>query len=528
MNELTHLENSLQIDWLDDHDSKNLSKGFPEKMVLFDCETTGGRASYHRMTEVGLIVIENGEIIETWQSLINPERTVPAGITRLTGISDAMVKTAPKFAEIADELLRKLSGRVLVAHHARFDYGFLKREFERAGIKYNDKPLCSVKFSRLLYPQYNRHGLDYIIRRFKLSIEKRHRAMDDAYMIYLFFVKSSQIHKEDDIESVCQQLLNEHTLPSQIRRADVDRLPRSPGVYYFYDERDVLLYIGKSVNIKQRVLGHFSQDHKNHKDLKMSASIARIEFDRTVTDFGAQILESSQVKSLKPLYNSRLRRVRKLFRLITEQHPDGYVYPEIKQVKVDDSDHIVQDHYGLFRSPKQAQNKLQKLADHFFLCHQVLGIEGGHVGDNKPCFRYQLKKCWGVCCQQESYVEHNDRLMKALQGYQQKVWPWPEAVLIEERGQEEGLAQQFHLVNQWIYLKTINDEHELAESGYNLVNSGSSSGDEIRSSQQSQISDGFDLDIYFILVRFLLDSEKLRINNIKIRQLESVDLKDAF
>lgn len=514
-----------QTDWLDNEATQLLSAGFPEKMVLLDCETTGGRASYHRMTEVGLIVIEHGKIVEQWQSLINPQRQVPAGITKLTGISNAMVKVAPTFDEIAEQLLEKLTGRVLVAHHARFDYSFLKSEFERAGIKYNDKPLCSVKFSRILYPQFNRHGLDYIIRRFKLSIEKRHRAMDDAYMIYLFFVKSSQIHQDHEIESVCQQLLNEHTLPSKIRRADVDRLPRTPGVYYFYDDRDVLLYVGKSVNIRQRVLGHFSQDHKNHKDLKMSASIARIEFDGTVTDFGAQILESQQVKNLKPLYNSRLRRVRKLHRMSTKLHASGYLYPIIKTIAIEDSDHLVQDNYGLFRSPKQAQKKLQKLADNFFLCHQLLGMESGPVTGDRPCFRFQLKKCWGACCGKEAFSAHNDRLLKALQGYQQKVWPWSGPILLEERSEQEVYQQQFHLIDQWVYLKPINSAEELADLGYAVglgkTNLTESTNESIQVSFAID-SDQFDLDHYFILVRFLLDSEKLRINNIRIHTLEKM------
>jgi DNA polymerase-3 subunit epsilon len=510
-----------QFDWLDSQQSPKLSAGFPDKMVLLDCETTGGRASYHRITEIGLLVIEDGLVIERWQSLVNPERAIPAGITRLTGITQDMVNSAPTFDEIADELLAKLNGRVLVAHHARFDYGFLKREFERAGINYQDKPLCSVKFSRVLYPQYKRHGLDHIIRRFGLQIDQRHRALDDALMIFGFFVKSSQIFQSAEIKAVCQQLLKEHTLPSQIRQADINQLPKAAGVYYFYDAKDVLLYVGKSVNIRQRVLSHFSQDHKNHKDLKMSTSIARIEFDQTVTDLGAQILESNQVKRLRPIYNSRLRRVRKLFRITTATHPSGFRYPMIKPVDIEDSDHIVQDSYGLFRSPRHAQKRLQKLADQYFLCHQVLGIETGQVETAQPCFRYQLKKCLGVCCGEEAYQTHNERLEKALQGYHQKVWPWSGAVLVEERGVEDGYQQQFHLIDQWIYLKSIDSEEQLMDSGYVLdkgVNkaAGSNLSNDLPATDRT---DQFDLDIYFILVRFLLDPEKLKINHIRVHRL---------
>ena len=514
---------SEQLDWLDQAVEPQLSSGFPQKMVLLDCETTGGKATHHRITEIGLLVIEHGKIVKKWQTLINPESTIPNRITQLTGINNYMVKSAPIFAEIADELLEILNDRVLVAHYARFDYGFLKREFDRISISYQSKPLCSVKFSRVMYPQYKRHGLDDIIKRFKLNIKNRHRAMDDALMIYGFFLKSSHIHRVDDIQSACQQLLKEHTLPSKIRRADVDKLPNSAGVYYFYDDKSTLLYVGKSVNIKQRVLNHFSQDHKNHKDLKMSRSIAHIDFDSTVSDFGAQIHESHQIKALNPLYNSRLRRVRKLFRLSVEMHHRGFLYPQIQPVKVDETQNDIQESFGLFRSPKQAQKKLSQLADHYFLCYQILGLEQGPINGESHCFRYHLKRCLGVCCSQESFQEHNHRLTLALAGHQQKVWPFAGAILIEERGHAHE-KQQFHLVDQWIYHCHIDSLDALFDQGYALQESHPSH-DLLANTDKTLTFDGedFDLDVYFILVRFLLNPDKRQINGIHIHPLKTLD-----
>ena len=142
----------MQLNWLDEATPtpSTLSSGFPEKMVLLDCETTGGKAIYHRIIEIGLLVIEQGEVIERWQTFVDPRTPLPPFIQRLTGITPGMVQGAPEFSDIAQELLSKLEGRTLVAHNARFDYSFLKNEFERAGISYNAKPLCSVKFSRNL------------------------------------------------------------------------------------------------------------------------------------------------------------------------------------------------------------------------------------------------------------------------------------------------------------------------------------------------------------------------------------------
>jgi len=247
-------------------------------MVLLDCETTGGKAPYHRIIEIGLLVVEEGRLVEKWQTFVDPRVPLPPFIQRLTGISPGMVAGAPEFSDIAEELLSKLEGRTLVAHNARFDYSFLKNEFERAGISYNAKPLCSVKFSRNLYPQFKRHGLSQIIERFGLSIENRHRALDDAEMIYKFFQKSSALFSEDEIAATCKTLLKRPSLPTLLNAKEVEKLPTSAGVYYFYDAKGALLYIGKSVHIRNRVLSHFSSDHKNPKDLQMSTKIAHIDF----------------------------------------------------------------------------------------------------------------------------------------------------------------------------------------------------------------------------------------------------------
>ena len=166
-----------------------LSDGFPSNLVILDCETTGGKSTYHRIIELGYLVIDDGQCAHRQQQFINPDTSIPPGIQKLTGIRPGMLRDAPRFAEIAEDLLTVLKDRVLVAHNARFDYGFLKNEFKRCGIDYKSKLLCSVKFSRRLYPQFKRHSLDQIIKRFRFNIDHRHRAFDDAEMIYRFFFK---------------------------------------------------------------------------------------------------------------------------------------------------------------------------------------------------------------------------------------------------------------------------------------------------------------------------------------------------
>ena len=198
---------------------------------------------------------------------------------------------------------------------------------------------------------------------------------------------------------------------------EIEKLPNSAGVYYFYDEKGALLYVGKSVNIRNRVMSHFSSDHKNLKDLRMSMKIAHVDFEQTPSDFGAQIRESNQIKALSPRYNRRLRKIRKLFqyRCIEDEH--GYLRLNIEPIETEDT--RIEQQIGLFRSPRQASKQLEKLAGQYFLCPKLLGLEGDRNA-REPCFRVQLKKCFGACKGLESPANYNERLNVALKNYQKR------------------------------------------------------------------------------------------------------------
>ena len=482
---------------------------------MLDCETTGGKAIYHRIIEIGLVVVENGKLIETWQTFIDPKVSLPPFIQRLTGISPSMVNGAPEFADVAEELLSKLKGRTLVAHNARFDYSFLKNEFERAGISYNAKPLCSVKFSRNLYPQFKRHGLSQIIERFNLSIENRHRALDDAQMIYQFFQKSSALFSDDEIAATCKTLLKRPSLPTLLDAKEVEKLPASAGVYYFYDQKGTLLYVGKSVNIRNRVMSHFSSDHKNPKDLQMSTKIAQVDFEQTPSDFGAQIRESNQIKALFPLYNRRLRKVKKLFQYRSAEDNNGYLRLSIETVETEDTD--VEEQFGLFRSPRQASKQMEKLADQYFLCHKLLGLEGDR-NSRQACFRSQLKKCFGACQGTEPAHSYNERMKAALKNYQIKLWPYSGPILVEERDPQSLDRVVFHVVDRWRYMAKLPILEDIYDLGYQLLGENSRPSSLVNKARDSRddADDRFDLDIYFILVRFMVDKEKMKMNNLKI------------
>jgi DNA polymerase-3 subunit epsilon len=515
---------SMQLNWLDQPTPPRLSSGFPESMVLLDCETTGGKATYHRIIEIGLLVIEKGALIEKWQTFIDPKVPLPPFIQRLTGISPGMVNGAPEFSEIAEELLSKLKGRTLVAHNARFDYSFLKNEFERAGMSYNNKPLCSVKFSRNLYPQFKRHGLSQIIERFGLSIENRHRALDDAEMVYQFFQKSSALFADDEIAATCKIILKRPSLPTLLDPKEVDNLPSSAGVYYFYDEKGALLYVGKSVHIRNRVMSHFSSDHKNPKDLQMSTKIAHVDFETTPSDFGAQIRESNQIKALAPLYNRRLRKVRKLFQYRSAADSNGYLRLNIETIETADTE--VEQQFGLFRSTRQASKQMEKLADQYFLCHKLLGLEG-HRQTQQACFRSQLKKCFGACHGAESATSYNQRMVAALKNYQIILWPYGGPILLEERDPQAPDQVTFHLVDRWRYMAKLSIVEDIYDLGYQLAEQTQRPMlvEEPAADIDDESDHRFDLDIYFILVRFLVNQKTMNMNHLKIWPLINASLR---
>ena len=263
-------------------------------------------------------------------------------------------------------------------------------------------------------------------------------------------------------------------------------------------------------------MSHFHQDHSNNKDLKLSQKIAHIDYQQTPSDFGAQILESRLIKTMQPLYNHRLRRTRKLYQVKLSGNDHGYMKASVEMIHSDAS--VDEEKFGLFRSPRQAMQKLEKLADQYFLCHQLLGLEHHNAGKTRrPCFRYQLKKCLGACVCQEAPETYNERLVAALRDYEIKVWPWKSAIVVEERNPSDSEMTAWHLIHQWRHLAVLDDLSDLHEHGFKPAQNITSNSHQPQSSNGEQDTEsGFDLDIYFILIRFLLNPEVMRVNNVKI------------
>ena len=388
---------------------------------------------------------------------MHPQMRIPLFIEQITGISNAMLENAPNFEQVAQEVNALLHGKLFIAHNARFDYGFLKNEFKRLGMVFKPQVLCTVKLSRALYPQHHRHNLDSLIERHQLTVKERHRALGDAQLIYQFWQQLNQQFANDVLEQTIKKLVQRSSLPSQLDPNLIHDLPDGPGVYLFYGENDLPLYIGKSVNIRQRVLSHFAADHRQTKEMSLSQQTKRIDWIETAGELGALLTEAKLIKQLTPVHNQRLRRKNALCAWQLEQKQDQLV-PRLAWA--DDLDFGSQANlYGLYSNKRDAEKALRSIAEQHQLCLGVLGLD--KIGSGKPCFAHQLKLCRGACVGKESGLQHAMRLQTAMSKLKLNSWPYPGAIAIRE-------TNDFHIIDHWCYLGTAQSDdevHALLEQG---------------------------------------------------------------
>ena len=450
--------------------------------VFLDLETTGASARGDRITEVGLIRIEGGVEVEEWSQLVNPGMSIPPEIARLTGITNAMVVDAPRFEEIAPQLLERIGDGVMVAHNARFDFGFLKSEYARLGITFCAKTLCTVRLSRSLFPDQPRHNLDALIERHGLSGIDRHRALGDTRAICTLFHQWQSELDAATFDAAISRLLQRPSLPAHLDPDVLRDLPSRPGVYLFYGLNPLPLYIGKAVNLKDRIGSHFSNDYRSGTDLRLSQELRRIEVEETAGELGALLREAQLVKERMPAHNIKLRRKTgwTAFRLDL-----GTGLPEY--VKSDDiALDAIETHYGLFASRAAARKWLLEVVAQAGLCAKSLGLERG----TGPCFGRQIKQCRGTCIGLETPWEHQQRVRAALADKRLRHWPHAGPMAIVEKS-ASLLREDWHVIDQWCYLGTVSSEHAAWELA--------------RIAERR-----FDLDAYQILYKHLDGDQALR------------------
>jgi len=447
---------------------------FSSPVVFVDIETTGGSPRGSRVLEVAAIRYEHGQVTHEFSTLIDPESHVPRAITALTGITEADIAGAPKFEDIADELVDICDGALFIAHNVRFDYSFLKMEFDKIGIQFQPKLLCTVRLSRALYAHFRGHSLQKLIERHNIPVSARHRALDDARAMMYFAQLAYDEHGDDAFDEAVAKQLKTQSLPPNLSTKQLDEIPNTPGIYIFRDEAQQPLYVGKSIQLKKRVQSHF-QDSSS-KELKISQQVHSIEVTETSSELAALLLESKTIKQLQPLYNRRLRRTTS-YAMFMKSEVNDYATLDIASGAIDVKTDISRV-YGVYQSRTKAKMRLVEITRTFQLCPKLMAIEKG----SSACFSYALGKCRGACIGEESAERYNRRFEIALQHSKFDAWPHDGAVAVPV---DENRSMV--IIDQWMIRGFYDNESMSVE----------------------ETDPSFDVDEYKILRRFLRENKHL-------------------
>jgi len=375
--------------------------------AIIDIETTGGSAHLEKITEIAVFLHDGKEITGEYSTLINPERNIPYFITNLTGITNEMVENAPCFYEIAKKLIELTEGRIFVAHNARFDYSFIRQEYKSLGYNFKRSILDTVALSRKLLPGHCSYSLGNICKDLNIMINGRHRAGGDA----LATVKLFEILIAKDLElkkSGPSLLKNTKTskLNPKLDINKVDSIPDEPGIYYFYNEKGDLIYIGKSRNLQQRISTHLSNNSTN-KAMEMRDIIADIDWETTGSELIALLKESSEIKLNKPVYNRAQRRTSFQWGIFSFIDQNGYL--NYRYGPVNDEEAPV----SVFTSKESAKSKLAYFIETHSLCQKLTGL----YDTDGACFHHHVGLCRGACIGKESSDDYNVRAAKAAEEF---------------------------------------------------------------------------------------------------------------
>jgi len=420
--------------------------------AIVDIETTGGVSQNGGITEVAVVVHDGCKIIDSYQTLINPGRSIPGFITGLTGISNDMVEGAPYFSEIANELLTLLRDKVFVAHNVNFDYNFLYFEFKKVGLDFNVPKLCTVRLSRKVIPGVRSYSLGSICSHLGIEITDRHRAFGDALATAHLFTLICERDHDNVVSLSLRKNSGEAFLPPNISKEKFDSLPKKPGIYYFYDKNHQVIYVGKAINIQSRFKGHFTGKNKN----SLKTDIHDVSYELAGSEFLALLLEALEIKRLWPKYN-RSQKVKSVSWGIY-RYEDGQGYVRFQVAKV------VKGHKPLinFNSHSEAWSYLLSGVSLHRLCPKLSGIQK----TPQACYDVALQKCDGACAGAEGVTAYNEKANQWIQS----VYKNNGRILIREKGRH--IQEQAAILFENGILKAYGfvDTHEDVRSPEDILN----------------------------------------------------------
>jgi DNA polymerase-3 subunit epsilon len=365
--------------------------------AILDIETTGGQFNEEGITEIAIYKFDGHEVIDQFISLVNPEKEIQPFVVKLTGINNAMLRSAPKFYEVAKRIIEITNDCILVAHNTSFDYRILRTEFNRLGYDFIRPTLCTVELSKKLIPGMDSYSLGKLVRALGIPVTDRHRASGDAIATVKLFkmLLEKDVEKEILISSIKAEIKSGLT-PKLLDI--VESLPNKTGIYYIHNDKGNLIYIGKSKNIKKRINQHFTG--KTNKSKKMQMEVFAVTYEETGSELIALLKESEEIKINKPIYNRSQRKSIFQWALYEVLNDEGYLSLQLQ--KADGRKKEITS----FTSVQEGKNALFKITDKYNLCQKINGL----YESKNACFQYKIKECNGACIGKESPDEYNQRV----------------------------------------------------------------------------------------------------------------------
>jgi len=397
--------------------------------AILDIETTGGNYDEEGITEIAVYRYDGIQVIDQFCSLINPQKDIQPFVVKLTGINASMLQNAPKFFEVAKRIVEITEDCVLVAHNAAFDYRILQTEFRRLGFSFERKTICTVDLSQVLLPEQTAFSLGKLVRNLGIPFSNQHRANSDAMATLKLF----ELLLEKDSK---KQIIKEHILSLEPNKAPsrflniIDNLPSEMGVYYFHNQKREIIYIGKSNNIKKRVLSHLTGKQK--KAITLQNEVAEITYSLTGGELVTLLKEQNEIKAVAPYYNHSLKfRMFPMGVRIDYQEP----YPKLilEQIKKE------HNYLNVYKNKKAAKAAVFRWMDQFGICIHKTSL----IKSEKACFNQSIGKCEGACIGVETpevYGKKVDALIESI------TYPYPDFLLIE-KGRKNGEKSFVYVAN---------------------------------------------------------------------------------
>ena len=322
--------------------------------AILDIESTGGKYNEEGIMEIAIYRFNGEKVVDQFISLVNPEREIQPFVVKLTGINTKMLRSAPKFHEVAKRVIEITQDAILVAHNAQFDYRILRTEFRRLGYNFERKTLCTVDLSKKLLPDAESHSLGKLVRSLGIPVSDRHRANGDALATLKLF---KLLLAKDMDKSIVKQVIRAETLGELTEKQldIVESLPSETGVYYMYNKEGEIIFLAKTKNIKKRVNQHFTNEGKLARTLQKETK--KVTFERTGSKLAAILKEGLELEKNTPKLNKKT---------VTQSFSHGvYIYEDSKgklELKAEQANGQSK-RLSSFNSLKASKNFINKLLE---------------------------------------------------------------------------------------------------------------------------------------------------------------------